>query len=218
MIPVPFLDDAVKSYSERVLLRKLSEKHGFLLSSAEAKGFAEPSNRGCCLGCLSGVVLYPLKKLLRKLFFFLEIKRATDLASRTFVMAYLFDVCLKNEWWEPDGTAESSSQLALKLRQVCDQVGTSPINKVFSSDLDNTRRVLTHAAEHFSSLLRGVRPDDEAALTRALDEVDEEEGAEVQTLVERLSDTLMRAVPKEYFDHLQDQLRILTQPAEPDPV
>lgn len=214
MIPIPFLDDAVKSYSERAMLTKICERHGFLLSPSEAKAFAEPSNRGCCLGCLYGALLYPLKKLLRKVFLFLEVKRATDLASRTFVMGYLFDHCLGKEWWEPDGTTESCSKLAAQMRQVCDGVGTSPINKVFSSDLDNTKKVLNHAADHLSSLLTGARPDDEAAINQALDEVELEEAEEVEGLVKRLSDTLMRVVPAEYFERLGTEFRRLLD--EPD--
>src|SRR5262245_48986903 len=78
LIPIPFVDDLVKSYFQRRMVRKLSAIYGKILSDQEIKTLADDPDQGCLWGCLSNVLLFPLKLLFRLIFFFLEWKRAVD--------------------------------------------------------------------------------------------------------------------------------------------
>src|ERR671912_751047 len=84
LIPVPVVDDLAQAYFRRRLVRTLAASHGRTLSAEELDALTSEPGGGCLRGCAVQVVLYPLKKIFRKIFFFLEWKRAADLTSQTY--------------------------------------------------------------------------------------------------------------------------------------
>src|SRR5438045_2824658 len=95
LIPVPVVDDLAKNYFRRRLVRGLAAASGRALSDAEFAALLKERERGCLRGCLTAVVVYPLKATFRKVFYFLEWKRAVDLASRTYHFGYLVGYALR---------------------------------------------------------------------------------------------------------------------------
>ena len=95
LIPVPLVDDLVKSYFRKRLVRSLGSSAGRLLSEEEVDALAAESGGGCLGGCLTTVLVYPLKAVFRKLFYFLEWKRAADVTSRTYHFGYLVGHALR---------------------------------------------------------------------------------------------------------------------------
>lgn len=81
LIPVPFVDDIVLNFVRARMLQSLFREEGMTLSSAQSKLLRrEPG--GCLSGCFFGVILYIPRKIFRKVFFFLSIKGAADVASK----------------------------------------------------------------------------------------------------------------------------------------
>src|ERR1043165_7283042 len=78
LIPIPFVDDLVKAYFKRRMVRKLAAAQSQYLNDADVARLADDPDSGCLLGCLTTVLVYPLKAIFRKVFFFLEWKRAVD--------------------------------------------------------------------------------------------------------------------------------------------
>src|ERR1043165_9391338 len=95
LIPVPLLDDLVKNYFRRRMVRSLAASAGRTLDEKELDALASERERGCLTGCLYTVLVYPLKAVFRKVFYFLEIKRAVDLASRTYHFGYVVSYSLR---------------------------------------------------------------------------------------------------------------------------
>src|SRR5215208_1942675 len=69
LIPVPLVDDLVKSYFQRRMVRKLAAAHRRRLSDADIETLADDQDSGCLAGCLTTVLLLPLKAIFRKIFF-----------------------------------------------------------------------------------------------------------------------------------------------------
>src|SRR5215207_10268319 len=95
LIPVPLVDDLVKSYFRKRLVRSLAAAAGRPLTDEESDALASEGEAGCLRGCATTVLVYPLKAVFRKVFYFLEWKRAVDLTSRTYHYGYLVGHALR---------------------------------------------------------------------------------------------------------------------------
>src|SRR5687767_7690519 len=103
LIPIPLLDDLVKSYFKRRMVRKLAATHTQFLNHTDLATLADDPDTGCLLGCLTTAIVYPLKAVFRKIFFFLEWKRAVDVVSHTYYQGYLLEFALGEKWIAPAG-------------------------------------------------------------------------------------------------------------------
>src|SRR5205085_3062606 len=102
LIPVPVVDDLAKNYFCERLVRRLAAANGRGLSIEELAALTREREGGCVRGCLVAAVVYPLKAVFRKIFYFLEWKRAVDLASRTYHFGYLVNYTMQRR---DDGTS-----------------------------------------------------------------------------------------------------------------
>ena len=94
LIPIPILDDYVKNHVERRLTSEVARKRGVELDEKEVATLTGDED-GSMLGSIAkSVVTFPFKLIFRKLFVVLEVKRASDEASRSFHRAYLLDRAL----------------------------------------------------------------------------------------------------------------------------
>ena len=94
LIPLPFVDDLARVALRRRLVRGVAAEEGVDLAPAMVEALAgEPA--GGCLGTLPKLVLYPINKIFRKIFFFLEVKRAVDLVSTSWHYGWLLQVALR---------------------------------------------------------------------------------------------------------------------------
>src|SRR5215216_4644709 len=66
LIPVPLVDDLVKSYFRKRLVRSLAAGAGRALSEDELDALASEGEGGCISGCATTVLVYPLKAVFRK--------------------------------------------------------------------------------------------------------------------------------------------------------
>ena len=188
LIPVPFLDDVVKEYLEKRLFRELAASEDLSLSKQEQEHLTqEPSKGGCCaLGCLSSAFLYPLKKLLRKLFFFLEIKRAVDQATTALAQAWLFRLALKKELWVPGGDIELCHRVRRAIREACLSHGVQPLEAAVKHAFAETKSTMMDFAGKFSK--DTTTSDDD--MGEAVDRLEREQEEKLKGITERLSASL----------------------------
>src|ERR1044072_516429 len=93
--PVPLLDDLVKIYFRKRLVRSLAAAAGRTLTDEELEALASEAEGGGLRGSAMPVLVYPLKNLSPKIFFFLEGKPPVDLTSRTYPFGYLVGHALR---------------------------------------------------------------------------------------------------------------------------
>jgi hypothetical protein len=207
LIPVPVLDDAVKGYFRRRLVRALAAARGRALADAEVAALASERGEGCLRGCAVQAVVYPLKKVFRKIFFFLEWKRAADLTSQTYHFGYLIGYALEAG---AGGTtlldAHGAERVGEAVAAVCREAPLRPVERVVTGTFRQSRKALGAAAALLGQSLRRLTGRArEAELAEAIAEVEPREAREVEPVVSRLRQALA-SVPAEHFQDLRRRL------------
>lgn len=203
LIPVPLLDDVVKNYFRRRMVRGLAAASGRDLSDADLDALASEQERGCLTGCLYTVLVYPLKAIFRKVFYFLEIKRAVDLASRTYHFGYVISYALRPR-------AGGASPLDLygakavneAAQAACLEAPIKPVEAAIGGTFRKSRNVLRGAAALLASSLRRAPGRAQAErVAQAIEEVEPEEERELEPVVTRIQRSIA-SVPDEHFRDL----------------
>jgi hypothetical protein len=205
LIPVPIVDDMVKAYFQRRLVRKLAESHGRVLVDEDVGVLAEDAGGGGCLGCFFGALLYPILKLLRKLAFFLELKRSVDTVSLVAHHMFLVDHVLKMGWLAPEGR-HAAPAVRSAIDHVTGEASIRPVETAVRKTFRNSRKVLFGAAavlwKAVAGLTRASKPDE---VQSVLEPLASEEGQRIEGVVEALQRQI-DAIPREHFERLTARL------------
>ena len=187
LIPVPFLDDVVKAYLEKRLFSDVAKREGLSLSKEERDRLTHEQSGGCCAGgCLKSAFLYPFKKLFRKIFYFLEIKRAIDQSTTALAQAWLFRLTLYRDLWKPGGDLESCDRVRNAIKSACLSHGVKPLEVAVSHAFAETKSTLWQFAGRFS---RDTVTSD-ADMSKAVDKIEREEQEQLKGVTQKLSDSL----------------------------
>src|SRR5262245_38590290 len=116
LIPVPVLDDVVKTHFYRGMVRSLAHANRLALSDAEIAALAQERGSGCLYGCTLGAVEFLAKRLVQKAIFVLEWRRAVDLVTHTYYSGRLLAFAFERGWYKPGDRAG-----AARLRAAVDQ-------------------------------------------------------------------------------------------------
>lgn len=208
LIPIPLLDDAVKTYFQRRLVRALAHSRGVVLSPEEVKTLADDAGGGCVSGCVGTVVFYPIKKIFRKIFFVLEWKRAVDLASLNFHRGFLLDHALGQPWLAPAGH-RTVADLRAAVDQVVRETPTKPVEESIRATFRQSKSALVGAASLIQRTLSGLggKPTAEK-VGPAVESIEEEEERQVEGVVSSLAGRI-NALPKEHFESMRRRLDAL---------
>jgi hypothetical protein len=207
LIPVPVVDDVAKNYFRKRLVRRLAASQGRGLSGDELSALTKEQGRGCVRGCLTAVLVYPLKAVFRKVFYFLEWKRAVDLTSRTYHFGYLTSYAL-----QPRAGGASlvdlcgAASVGEAIQAVCREAPIKPVEAAVGGAFRQSRRGLRAAANLLARSLRrlaGRARDEEVA--EAIERVETEEEREIEPAVMRLQRSIA-SVPEDHFRHLRARL------------
>jgi hypothetical protein len=207
LIPVPVVDDLAKNYFRRRLVRRLAAASSRELSDEELVALARERGRGCVRGCLVALLVYPLKAVFRKVFYFLEWKRAVDLTSRTYHFGHLVAYAL-----QPRAGGASlvdlcgAAGVGEAIQAVCREAPTRPVEAAVGGAFRQSRRGLSAAAGLLARSLRrltGRARDEEVA--EAIERVEPEEAREIEPAVARLQRSIA-SVPEDHFRNLRARL------------
>lgn len=115
LIPIPFLDDWVKSGFQRRMLRQIAAMRGVNLSSNEVAELIQEDFWDSCVGSCLQAPIYLLREVLSKIFFIIEIRRALGLFSKMYYTGFLFDAALLEGY--PLPASDGSTASAIRLRE-----------------------------------------------------------------------------------------------------
>jgi uncharacterized protein (DUF697 family) len=202
LIPVPFVDDIARTYFRRQLVQKLAAARGQTLPAVDIQTLADEESKGCLRGCLGTALIYPVKFLFRKIFFFLEGKRAIDTASATYYFGFLADYALQNGWCAPD--KHSASQLRAAIDAVIEETDPSFINRAMRSAFAQSKNQLGAAVAQLTSSFRGANKTP-AQVASTLEATQEQEKDGVQNVVNQAQQAL-NTVPESHFDTVRRRL------------
>lgn len=201
LIPIPILDDVVKGHVERRLTLELGLRHGVQLEPQVVDALLGEERGGLLKSVAGAVVTFPLRLVFRKLFLVLEIKRASDEASRAFHHAYLLDKALAWKLLAPLGPHRAEAVRAAVVA-ACATTTVSPMAGVFRAVLEGSKDLVASAGQ---ALLKALRPERRGAAVGAEDVqrgVDAAAGGALSPIVERLR-AAMAEVPLEHFQALE---------------
>lgn len=203
LIPLPFLDDIAQAYFERRMIERLAQAHQLSLTPEQFDELSTQSDpAGCVKGCLVNLLLYPLKKLLRKIFFFLEIKRTIDLVATTYAKGHVLDRVLVRGLCAPAGP-HAPGQVRVAAERALTRVGTSPIElavrHTFTSSTELLKRLVAQLFGALKRLTRGASREQVAEAVRAVEEQPNQELNSVEAQVEEG----LKHVPVTHFQKLE---------------
>lgn len=203
-IPVPFVDDLVQSYVLRRMIRRLAESYGVVLGEDDAEKLGTEPGGGCG-GCLLSAVFYPLKWILRKVFFFLEMKRSADLLSRVYHRGVLVDYAMQQKWIGVDA-GRSAADVRLAIDEVLRDSPIRPVEEAakltfrqFTGPFKSGVRLLRSATR---SLTKESSADD---VETVLESLPDEEKKQFDGLVSSLAGRI-NAIPSDHFDSMRKAL------------
>ena len=205
LIPLPIVDDLARVYFVRRLVRKLAAANGYKIGEVDVKILADEPGSGCLQGCAIATLLLPFKLIFRKVFFFLEWKRAVDTASHVYYQGYLVDCSLGEGWCAPVGQ-RSFFEVRAAIDTVLGRLNTSLIERAIRGTFYQSKSTLKSAA---AILARGLRRTPRTAspeeVGEAVEVVAEQEGKEIAGITERLLGAIS-AIPSGHFRRLRNDL------------
>ncbi len=195
MIPVPFLDDWAKSFLERRSFRLGAERENFKLSSEEADRLVQEPPSGCCwVGCLGKALIYPIKKLIRKILFFLEIKRAVDQSTNALAENWLLSLALRRGIWKPGGDLSQTDLLREVIEKTCTAQGVKPLELAFQGAFQGAKGTLFDFANRFI----GKTDQSKEELSATVDQFKKDEADQIAKMTQKLR-TEVSAISDSYL-------------------
>jgi hypothetical protein len=197
LIPIPILDDAVKAAIERRMVREVARASGQELDDKTVEVLAGEEDGSVLVSIAKGIVTFPLKLVFRKLFVVLEVKRASDLASKTYHRGRLLDLALASSIVGPRGPIPPA-QVRIAMDAACAAVGLSPLGYAFTSVFQTSKGALESLGK---DLLKRLG---KGGAAKVVDVVEEQAKSEPRAagVVARLEEAV-RTVPREHFDEIE---------------
>lgn len=192
LIPIPFADDIVANAIRRRLVRKLGVAHGLDLGPYEVRGLADQPGR--TLGRIARrVITYPVRKILRKIFFVLELRRALAILGEDYHRAILLDDAFSSGWvrkYPPHILAEAVDRtLAAMPLDLFDRA----VRASFSMSRGAILQAVDHLTRRHAAGSSGPAPEEEL-----LEKTEARESSPLTPLIAQLG----RIVDKLPADHL----------------
>ncbi len=191
LIPVPFIDDIILTFIQRRMAQTLCVVHGFHPTSGQVKALSREAS-GCPLGCLWAVFIYPLKKVLKKVLYFLSIKGCVDVTSTMLHRGYLLNHCLSTGLITQDRGADQAHLVRVQdaILAACREVDPRPINQVLKRIFGASKVLMRGTARGMWSLFRSERKKDpshqEESMERALDRAETEQATGLRRVFKEL--------------------------------
>lgn len=205
LIPVPFVDGAVKQAVQRSLVRALAERHGVSLSPRSVSILADDESTPLLRGLASKVMLMPLRWALRRAVIVLSVKGVVDAVSDVYHRGVLLDHAFAEKHCAPQGP-HSSAEIRRAIDAVCKETVTSPVEHAIRAGLEPYKSALGHAADVLRGRLAAEeRPDDEGSAERATASAEVASERGLLSVVMSLAGEIGK-VPGEYFDDVRFKL------------
>lgn len=155
LIPIPILDDLVKGYFYRSLVKSAATLHGLSLSPGEIAALAEERNAGCLNGCAFWLFETLVKRLVRKVFFVLEWRRSIDLATHTYYYGYLLNHAFRQSWYVP-GDPDRAAGLRDAIEQARRGANTHLLRRIITTSFNESRQLVSGVVQQISDSLKDI--------------------------------------------------------------
>jgi hypothetical protein len=213
-VPIPFLDEKLAIFLWKHMVADLAKSHKRNLTKDQILALSYQSRFGISDGCL--LLLWRVfKEFFQEIFFFLEWRKAINLATDAYYSGYLLNELFAYEGFDP----AKSGQYAIAMQKAKQGVNTKLVQGVFRANFRSGKGVLTSVAKWLSSITVGYakdswarrknikNPDGDSA--QQMENFFEMHKSRFQELLKDLIASLQSGIgglPKEHFDDLRNRL------------
>ena len=152
LVPVPILDDRLRAYFERRLAREIAASTASRSARTTCASIGEGPGGTSGPRSGRGALLLPVRLLLRKVFLFLNVKRASDAASAAYHRGYLLDVALAAKAHPPH---RGAGELRAAIDATLEDTPHSPIGTAVRLSFEGSKALLAPGAGARSSASSG---------------------------------------------------------------
>ena len=212
-VPIPLLDERIAIYLWKRMISELAKSHNRTLTKEQVIALSYQSRFALSEGCLL-LLGQLIKAIFRTVFFFLEWRKAINLATDAYYSGYLLNELFAYEGFDP----AKSAQYAIAMQKAKQGVNTKLVQGVFRSHFRSSKGVLLSLGKWLSSITVGYAKESWARRKKKNTDVATEEQMEnffemhrsrFQTLLQDLiasMQTGIGALPKEHFEELRERL------------
>ena len=155
LIPLPFVDDFIMGQVHERMNIALFREHGFELNEQGQDILRETESRWLS-SMLTSVIMFPVKKILKKVLFVFSIKAVADVTSSTFHDGWMVARAVEGRYVDPALLAANDEETLKRLRAAVlltkSQVDTRPINKALKTAFSLTN--IKKAGESLTGFFR----------------------------------------------------------------
>ena len=187
LLPTPFVDDILEGRVRRRMAERLAATHGITLTADQARDLAgEPS--GWSLGKLAGkAIVYPIKKIVRKVVYVLAVKKALDTFSDVFHRGYLIRKALERRALSGSTVPDARvAEVASAVRGVLEEVDTGAIGNAVRGVFRGSRRLVRKTLAWLGRRAAGRHGVEELEAAGATPEALGREAPQTEELLDRL--------------------------------
>lgn len=212
-VPIPFLDDRLATFLWKHMVSDLAKSHNKTLTKDQVSLLSYPSRFAISDGCLI-VARRFFRELLQEILFFLEWRKAIQVATDAYYSGYLLNELFAHVGFDP----AKSEGYAMAMQKVKQGVNMKLVQGVFRANFRSGKGVLTSVAKWLSSITVGYAKDSwarrkkkntEGATEEQMENFFEMHKSRFQTLLKDLIASMQAGIgnlPKEHFDELRERL------------
>jgi hypothetical protein len=214
LVPIPFLDEKLATFLWKHMVADLTKNHHKTLTNDQLLALSYQSRFGMSEGCLF-VLKRIFRELLQELLFFLEWRKAINLATDAYYSGFLLNELFAYEGFDP----AKASQYVVALQKAKQGVNMKLVQGVFRANFRSGKGVLTSVIKWLSSITVGYvkdswarrknRKNAEAASEQQMENFFEMHRSRFQELLKDLIASLQSGIgnlPKEHFEELRNKL------------
>ena len=213
-VPIPLLDDRLARFFWKRMVADLAQDHKKNLTKEQIERLSYQSRFALADGCLF-FLRRLFKELLQEVLFFLEWRKAINLASDAYYSGYLLNELFAYEGFDP----AKVPQYAIALQKVKQGVNMKLVQGVFRSQFRSSKGVLLSVTKWLSSITVGYaktswarwknRKQRDAASEEKMENFFQMHKSRFQELLKDVIAHLQSGIgslPKEHFDTLRNKL------------
>ena len=209
LLPVPFVDDMLIRRIHRRMNRELLEAHGVQVPTKKSRLLSETES-SFFGGLFSRMVMFPVKRILKKVLFVFSIKGAADVSAAIFHDGWLLSRGLTQGYIDTHrlGQAEEAymRQIRAAQMQTYREIDTKPLSLLLGKAYEGAQDLVMNAIGTLKSMTQDAETRQEMAQQAAFE-------ADVAQVADRidperdLDQSYMRSLEHTFKGHLSPELR-----------
>jgi glycosyltransferase involved in cell wall biosynthesis len=213
-VPIPFLDDRMATFLWKHMVSDLAKIHKRELTREQLLAFSYASRFGLSDGCLF-VIKRLFREVLQEILFFLEWRRAINLAADAYYSGYLLNELFAYEGFD----ASKAGQYAVAMQKAKLGINTKLVQGVFRGTFRSGKGLLASIVKWLSSITVGYVRDSwlrrkskrnaAGVSEQQMENFFEMHRSRFQTLLKDLIASLQAGIgdlPQEHFEELRNKM------------